>query len=202
MKYILASASPRRRELLEQIGMDFTVFPACGEETMHHTLPEEVVCELSRQKAMEVAERRKGEKEPEVIIGADTVVALEHQILGKPCDEKDAYRMISLLQGRSHKVYTGVTLGIRKQGEVKFHSFYEETEVTMSPMTEQERMRYVETGEPMDKAGGYAIQGKCAVFIEKIHGDYNNVVGLPVAALYHKLRELGMDIEGEIEDGI
>lgn len=194
MKFILASASPRRKELLEQIGLEFEIIPACGEEQIKGTLPWDVVQDLSRQKAEEIAKKRTAEQMPELIIGADTVVAWEDQILGKPKDEKDAYRMISLLQGRTHKVYTGVTFILREDGNTQVHSFYEETEVTMYPMTENERRYYVETKEPVDKAGGYGIQGKCAVFIEKINGDYNNVVGLPVAKIYRELSQMGIDI--------
>lgn len=194
MKYILASASPRRKELLQQIGLEFDIIPACGEEIIQYEKPEEVVMDLSRQKAEEIAKRRMEKEVPEIIIGADTVVAYNGKILGKPKDEKDAYDMISMLQGNSHKVYTGVTLLLRKKEEVQVHSFYEETEVTMYPMSETEKKWYVETKEPMDKAGGYGIQGKCAVFIEKIHGDYNNVVGLPVARIYQVLQKLGIDI--------
>ncbi len=194
MKFILASASPRRKELLEQIGMEFEIIPACGEEQINGTLPWDVVQNLSRQKAEEIAKKRASEQIPELIIGADTVVAWENQILGKPKDEKDAYRMISLLQGRTHKVYTGVTFILREGGNTRVRSFYEETEVAMYPMTESERRYYVETKEPLDKAGGYGIQGKCAVFIEKINGDYNNVVGLPVARIYRELLQMGIDI--------
>lgn len=197
MKYILASASPRRKELLEQIGLAFEIIPACGEEIMHYEKPEEVVMDLSRQKAEEIAGNRTEKTTPELIIGADTVVAYEGKILGKPKDEADAYDMISMLQGNSHKVYTGVTLLLCEGDKVKAHSFYEETEVTMYPMTKEEREWYVGTKEPMDKAGGYGIQGRCAVFIEKIHGDYNNVVGLPVARIYQELLKLGIDIYAE-----
>ena len=197
MKYILASASPRRKELLEQIGLKFEIIPACGEEVIQYEKPEEVVMDLSRQKAEEIAKKRTEITIPEVIIGADTVVAYKDTILGKPKDKGDAYRMISLLQGNSHKVYTGVTLILRSGEETTVHSFFEETKVTMYPMSEEEREWYIDTKEPFDKAGGYGIQGKCAIFIEKISGDYNNVVGLPVARIYQELLKLGVDIYGE-----
>ena len=197
MKYILASASPRRKELLEQIGLKFEIIPACGEEVIQYEKPEEVVMDLSRQKAEEIAKKRTEITIPEVIIGADTVVAYKDTILGKPKDREDAYRMISLLQGNSHKVYTGVTLILRSGEETTVHSFFEETKVTMYPMSEEEREWYIDTKEPFDKAGGYGIQGKCAIFIEKISGDYNNVVGLPVARIYQELLKLGVDIYGE-----
>lgn len=197
MKYILASASPRRKELLEQIGLKFEIIPACGEEVIQYEKPEEVVMDLSRQKAEEIAKKRTEITIPEVIIGADTVVAYKDTILGKPKDKEDAYRMIALLQGNSHKVYTGVTLILRSGEETTVHSFFEETKVTMYPMSEAEREWYIDTKEPFDKAGGYGIQGKCAIFIEKISGDYNNVVGLPVARIYQELLKLGVDIYGE-----
>lgn len=192
MKVILASASPRRKELLEQIGMEFEVIPATGEEMINHTKPYEVVMDLSRQKAEEVAKRQK--REDCLIIGADTVVAFEDEILGKPKDREDAYRMLSMLEGKTHKVYTGVTLLLQNEKESKTYSFYEETEVVMHSMTQKEKNWYVDTNEPYDKAGGYAIQGRCAVFIEKINGDYNNVVGLPIARIYQELLQLGIDI--------
>lgn len=197
MKYILASASPRRKEILEQIGLEFEIMSAKGEEVIRHTRPEEIVMDLSRQKAEEIAGLRSKEAVPELIIGADTVVAKDGIILGKPKDEEDAYRMLSMLQGDSHKVYTGVTLIWRKETGVQVHSFFEETEVFMHPMSEEERRYYISTKEPFDKAGGYGIQGRCAVFIKKIHGDYQNVVGLPAAGIYQELKKLGIDIYRE-----
>ena len=194
MKFILASASPRRKELLEQMNLQFEIIPAQGEEKMHFSLPHEAVMDLSRQKAEEIAGKRDLESASEIIIGADTVVACDGQILGKPKDEEDAHQMLTMLQGRTHKVYTGVTFIIRKDGNEQVHSFYDETEVSMYPMRENEINYYVSTKEPMDKAGSYGIQGKCAVFIEKIHGDYNNVVGLPIAKIYQELLKQGIDI--------
>ncbi|MEE1247815.1 MAG: Maf family protein [Lachnospiraceae bacterium] len=191
MKIILASASPRRKELLEQIGVKFLVEPAKGEEKITKKLPGDVVKELALQKAREVA---KDKEEPVLVIGADTVVAYEDQILGKPKDEKDACRMLSMLQGKAHEVYTGVAFIISNSGETKEIVFAEKTKVFVYPMTTKEILSYVATKEPMDKAGAYGIQGKFAAFIEKIEGDYNNVVGLPVAGIYQKLLELGIDI--------
>ena len=201
---ILASASPRRKELLEQIGLEFEICPAKGEEIITKTIPEEVVMELSKQKAEEVAAMVAtfGENHKEIttpsdilVIGADTVVAYEGKILGKPKDEEDAKRMLNMLQGNTHSVYTGVTLClIDKSGKVGEIVFNEKTDVTMHPMTAEEIERYVTTGEPMDKAGAYGIQGKCAIYIEKIDGDYNNVVGLPISRIYQKLKSVGIDI--------
>lgn len=201
---ILASASPRRKELLEQIGLEFEICPAKGEEIITKTIPEEVVMELSKQKAEEVAAMVAsfGENHKEIttpsdilVIGADTVVAYEGKILGKPKDEEDAKGMLTMLQGNTHSVYTGVTLClIDKTGRAGEIVFYEKTDVTMHPMTEVEIERYVASGEPMDKAGAYGIQGKCAIYIEKIDGDYNNVVGLPISRIYQKLKSVGIDV--------
>ena len=206
---ILASASPRRKELLEQIGLEFEIVPAKGEEVITKTKPEEVVMELSRQKALEVAGMvsQYGTLHDDImtpqdmlVIGADTVVAAENEsgnpeILGKPKDEADAYRMLAMLSGKVHSVYTGVTLVfIDKSGKAGAHTFYEKTDVHMRQMSELEIQRYIATGESMDKAGAYAVQGKCAIHIEKIDGDYNNVVGLPISRIYYELQKLGIDI--------
>lgn len=192
-RLILASGSPRRKELLEQIGAEFEILPAKGEEVITSTIPEQVVMELSAQKAEEVAGHYEEESEI-VILGADTVVAYENKILGKPKDEADAVRMLQMLSGNTHSVFTGVTLIIKKEGKSEKQSFFAETKVTMYPMTEQQIQAYVATGEPMDKAGAYGIQGKCAIYIEKITGDYNNVVGLPVALVYQNLVKSGIEI--------
>ena len=201
---ILASASPRRKELLEQIGLEFEICPAKGEEIITKTIPEEVVMELSKQKADEVAamvnsygEQHKDITTPSdiLVIGADTVVAYGGKILGKPKDEEDAKQMLAMLAGNTHCVFTGVTLVlIDKSGKAGELVFYEKTEVTMHAMTQQEIERYVASGEPMDKAGAYGIQGKCAIYIEKINGDYNNVVGLPISRIYQELKKIGIDI--------
>ena len=130
-----------------------------------------------------------------LVIGADTVVAYENQILGKPKDEEDARRMLSMLSGKTHSVYTGVTfVFIDKAGRTGEHCFYEKTDVSMYTLTEEEIDRYISSGDPMDKAGSYGIQGRFAIHIKGIHGDYNNVVGLPVARLYQELRKLGVDV--------
>ena len=203
-RIILASASPRRKELLEQMGILFEICPAKGEEIITKTLPQEVVMELSKQKAEEVASmiRSYEEQHKEIItptdilvIGADTVVAHEEKILGKPKDEEDAKRMLRSLSGATHSVFTGVTIVFMdKNGRCGERVFYEKTDVTMHQMSEMEIERYVATGEPMDKAGAYGIQGKCAIYIEKIEGDYNNVVGLPISHLYQELKKIGIDL--------
>ena len=201
---ILASQSPRRKELLEQIGLEFEICPAKGEEIITKSIPEEVVMELSKQKAEEVAclVSSFGENHKEIttpsdilVIGADTVVAYDGKILGKPVDEADAKRMLTMLSGNTHSVFTGVTLVlIDKTGRAGELVFYEKTDVKMHAMTEAEIDRYIATGEPMDKAGSYGIQGKCAIYIEKIDGDYNNVVGLPITRIYQELKNIGIDI--------
>lgn len=196
MKYklILASASPRRRELLTQIGAEFEVIPAKGEEIPASAKPEQAVLELSRQKAEEVAGTLSREAGNIVVLGADTVVSLDGNILGKPKDKEDAARMLGMLNGREHSVFTGVTMIARSVHSEEIISFYQETKVFMYPMTSRQIQAYTDTGEPMDKAGSYGIQGKGAVYIEKIAGDYNNVVGLPVAAIYQKLEKTGIEI--------
>jgi septum formation protein len=187
-KIILASGSPRRKELLEQIGVRFTIEKAEGEEIITSVVPEEVVKELSMQKAQEVAAKSDGT----IILAADTVVAAEGQILGKPKDKEDAMRMLRMLQGKSHQVLTGVTVLLRRQQ--KTICFAEETKVHVFPMTEAQMEAYVDSGEPMDKAGAYGIQGKFAVYVAGIEGDYNNVVGLPVGRLYQEVLAAGVDL--------
>ena len=192
-KIILASASPRRRELLEQIGMEFEVIPSDIEEKAVSHVPCEMVIELSEVKAMDIFEKLPLERRASAIVaGADTVVAFKERIMGKPSDRKNAEEMLSLLQGKTHQVYTGVTLVWQKEKEEPPSkiSFYEKTEVSMYPMSIQEIGRYVDTGEPMDKAGAYGIQGKCAAFIKEICGDYYNVVGLPIGRLYQEIKKI------------
>lgn len=188
-KIILASQSPRRRELLTQIGLDYQVIPSTVEEVITETDPKLVVQELSRQKAEDVAGSVLRDGEEILVIGADTVVSYQGQILGKPVDTDDAVRMLSMLQGNAHSVFTGVTLIRRGLKETWQVTFAEETRVHMYPMTEAEIRWYVGTGEPMDKAGAYGIQGLCARFVEKIEGDYNNVVGLPVGKIWQELKK-------------
>ena len=192
-KIILASASPRRRELLAQIGMEFEVIPSNIEEKTNSHIPWEMVLELSAMKAGDIYGRLPEEKRRiSLVAGADTVVSLENKILGKPGSCQEAADMLALLQGRTHQVYTGVTLLYFREGDTvpAKISFYEKTDVTMYPMSFAEIKAYVDTGEPMDKAGAYGIQGKCAVYIKEIKGDYYNVVGLPVGRLYQEIKKL------------
>lgn len=193
---ILASASPRRRELLTQIGIEFIVRPCDKEENCKEQEPEQMVKELSYGKALAIFEEllEKEQKET-LVIGADTLVSFEGRVLGKPGDEKEAEEMLTLLQGNMHQVYTGVTLFWQEYGpegtwETKSSTFAEESFVTMYPMSKEEIRAYIATGEPMDKAGAYGIQGRCAAWIRKISGDYYNIVGLPVGRLYQELKKI------------
>ena len=183
---VLASQSPRRRELLEQLGLEFTIQPSTVEEKVTSEDPVEVVRELSRQKAQDVADQMEKEHPGHdmVVLGADTIVVYKGRILGKPADRDDAEKMLHMLQGNTHSVYTGVTL----IGKGKSVTFAEETKVKMYPVSHEEITWYIETKEPDDKAGSYAVQGLGARFIQKIEGDYNNVVGLPAGKIYQILR--------------
>lgn len=187
-KIILASGSPRRKELLTQIGITFEIQKAEGEEVITSSVPTEVVKELSLQKAQEVAAKYEGD----VVIGADTVVAAGGQILGKPKDKEDAMRMLRMLQGKDHEVITGVSVLLKDQQKVI--NFAEVTKVHVFPMTEAQMEAYVDSGEPMDKAGAYGIQGKFAAYVSGIEGDYNNVVGLPIGRLYQEVLGAGVDM--------
>ena len=195
-KIILGSASPRRRELLEQIGIEFEVKVSSREEIYTATEPEAIVKELALEKASHVSEDIRESKEARkkmLVIGADTVVVLDGKILGKPKDEADAFQMLSALQGRAHQVYTGVAmLDYDENGNCRSICDAKRTDVYVHAMTEAEIRRYIDTGEPMDKAGSYGIQGKFAPFIDRIEGDYYNVVGLPVAYVYQTFKELGV----------
>ena len=186
MKLILASASPRRKELLGKIRMKFEVVPAKGEEIITKELPWEVVEELSYQKAKEIADMQTEEC---IVIGSDTIVAKGEQIMGKPKDEADAFRMLSEIAGNCHQVYTGVTL-IRTGTEPKVVTFAEKTEVYLYPMSDEEINAYIATKDQMDKAGAYGIQGDFAIHVKGIEGDYYNVVGLPIGKVYQELKLL------------
>lgn len=187
MAMILASQSPRRRELLGQMGFSFTVRPAKGEELPHPELtPAQLVEELARQKALEVSAEAEAD---DVVVAADTVVAIDGVVLGKPHDKVHAAQMLSALSGREHTVYTGVAV---KRGETLLVE-YEATHVRFRPLTQREIDLYIQTGEPMDKAGSYGIQGYGALLVEGIRGDYFNVVGLPICRLGRMLAQVGED---------
>ncbi|BCJ95647.1 septum formation protein Maf [Anaerocolumna cellulosilytica] len=193
-KVILASGSPRRREILQQAGIEFVIKTSNKEEVTDSTTPEEMVKALALQKAEDVL----GEADEDtIIIGADTLVAIDNRVLGKPDSKEAAKEMLIALQGKRHQVYTGVAVLVRQSNRKekdKKISFSEVSQVWVQPMEEEEIEAYIATGEPFDKAGGYGIQGKFAVHIEKIEGDYLNIVGFPIAKLYTVLKEEGIDI--------
>lgn len=191
MKIILASSSPRRKELLKQIDISFKTMPSVKEEKITKETPEEIVEELSYQKAVDICgQLETSMKEDYVVIGADTIVSAWGKVMGKPADREDAFRMLGQLQGKSHQVYTGVTLAWKYQDTpAMFYTFHECTDVTVFPMTEEEIKNYVNSGEPMDKAGAYAIQGRFAAYIQGICGDYSNVVGLPIGRVYQEMKQ-------------
>lgn len=192
MKIVLASGSPRRKELLTQMGMIFSCMPSQKEEQLFSSSPSEVVKQLAFQKAEDILQQIEGDT---LVIGADTVVAYRGQILGKPKSEADAFEMLSMLQGKEHFVYTGVALLYRK-GDRKIEKILEDhTTVQMYTMTDTEISSYIATKEPMDKAGAYAIQGKGAIYIQRIEGEYHTVVGFPVARVYQELKEMGLQRE-------
>ncbi|MCI5649117.1 MAG: Maf family protein [Fusicatenibacter sp.] len=193
---ILASGSPRRAMLMRQMGLHCTVCPSEVKEHVTHTDPALVVEELSRQKCEDVASRTDG---VDIVVGADTVVAYAGKILGKPADDKEAAKMIRMLSGAVHQVFTGVTLMWKKQGVWQSKTFHEQTDVEFFPMSEEEILEYIypskgkeqKTPEWADKAGGYGIQTDFGTkYIRGIRGDYYNVVGLPASRLYQELKAI------------
>lgn len=187
-KIVLASGSPRRREMLEKLGIDITVIPSnAPEEVLANETPEEHVVRLSIDKAKEVAEREN--VSGRWFIGSDTVVLLDDRILGKPADEKEAAEMLSALSGNSHTVLSGYAIIDREKREIVSDAVA--TEVCFRELTEEEITGYIASGEPMDKAGSYAIQGKAGVFVERISGSYNNVVGMPLCQVIEVLKRMG-----------
>ena len=178
MKLVLASKSPRRSEILKNAGYEFVVRVADADETIPEgTKPEDAVVFLAARKAMAV-ERA----DDETVLGADTIVVLDNKILGKPKDREDAYNMLKNLSGRVHSVFTGVC--IIENG--KSMTFSEETQVEFLPLTDKEIYEYIDTNDCYDKAGAYGIQGYASKFIRRINGDYFNVVGLPISAIFEK----------------
>ena len=189
-RIILASASPRRRELLAQIGLEFEVIPSRAEEVITKTLPGEIVEELSYQKAAEVAERiGEADENGVIVIGSDTIVWQNGRVMGKPHSREEAKEMLTGLQGNTHSVFTGVTVMVKDGEKTECHTFFKETKVRVYPMTEEEIEGYIDTGDCYDKAGAYGIQGQFAAWVEGIEGDYNSVVGLPVSALWQVLKQ-------------
>lgn len=188
---ILASASPRRSELLKQAGFSFTVVPSTIEETRTETVPGQLAEDLAFQKANDVYETVKGNYTDQdfMVIGADTIVYYDGEVLGKPADEQEAFDMLKLLSDRTHQVYTGLSIILKKDGEKQIHLLHERTDVTFYPISDEELKDYIATGDPLDKAGAYGIQGAFAVHVKEIKGDYNNVVGLPIARLYQTIKD-------------
>lgn len=188
-EFVLASASPRRKELLSQIGIKFRTCVSKKEEMILRDRPIDIVKDLSYTKARDVFER--GNRDS-IVIGADTIVVYEDKVLGKPKNEAEAYEMINMLQGEVLTVYTGVSIIWRDDENTRVSSFYAETDVELYYMSEEEIRAYIATNEPYDKAGGYAIQGYFARYVKQIKGDYNNVVGLPIGKLYQILNSLNL----------
>lgn len=183
---VLASSSPRRSDLLKQAGFEFTVEPASvSENVLHGTPPMQIVEQLSARKAEAIAKLHPND----TILAADTIVVLKGRILGKPKDEEAAKQMLKYLSGNVHQVYTGYTI---IQGK-KFLSGHEVTSVEFYPLSQKEIDEYVASGDPMDKAGAYGIQGKGALFVKRINGDFYNVMGLPIAKISRMLRKLAAE---------
>lgn len=188
MELILASQSPRRQELFELIGLPFTVFASDADEDIPFTRPGEYVEKLALRKAETVFSQR-----PHAcVVGADTIVWLNGTIIGKPRDEQDAYRILRTLSGQTHAVYTGLAV-LAPNSKTVLHDV---THVTFAPLSDAEIWAYVHSGEPMDKAGAYGVQGKAAIFVERVEGCYFTVIGLPVPKLYRALDKLGIRPEG------
>lgn len=204
-RIILASASPRRRELMALAGYEFEIKVSHKEETYQGTEPDEIVKELSLLKAEDIAEQE--DTKNLVIIGADTVVAYDGKILGKPQSKEHAFEMIKSFQGQKHQVYTGVAiLKYDSDGNKTTINHAVKTDVYVNPMTDEEIWNYIESEEVLDKAGAYGIQGKFAIYIEKIEGDYYNVVGLPISYIYEelnivKLQERKKELADQILNG-
>jgi septum formation protein len=190
MKYILASGSPRRRELLARTGIKFEVIPSEMDEIITKEVPSDIVMELAYQKALNVYQKL--DLSDCTVIGSDTIVVYKDEILGKPADKTEAYDMLSMLADRTHQVYTGVSLLVNIGGNLTVKTFFEKTDVTLYPISKEDLHAYVESGDPLDKAGAYGIQGDFAINIKGINGDYNNVVGLPVGRLYQEMKALSL----------
>ena len=192
MQFVLASASPRRRELLAELISTFEICPSNADENITaYVSPEDLVAQLAMLKAQEVVLRP--EHEGKIVIGSDTVVAFEGEVLGKPKDEADAFRMLKMLSGKDHQVMTGLTV---LRGDASLVCT-EVTDIHFRELTDKEILAYIRTGEPMDKAGAYGIQGGAALFVEKMAGDYYNVMGLPVCRLGQMLKSLAPELMEE-----
>lgn len=192
-RIILASTSPRRQELISSLRIPYEIKPSHVEEdTPADWTPREIVEGLALRKAEAVHKTCLGQTEPSIVVGSDTIVLLDNEVLGKPKDDQDAFRMLSSLQGKTHEVYTGVACIDGLTGRTLIR--HRITSVTMKSLSDRKIQAYVNSGEPFDKAGSYAIQGLGATLIDSIHGCYFNVVGLPLSLLSDMLSELGMDV--------
>ena len=189
MKVVLASASPRRRELMEMLEIrDLEILPAQGEEHVNlDQQPHEIVKQLAMNKAIEVSLRCEGDS---VVVAADTIVWHNNEVYGKPENEDHAFQMLKSLSGKTHSVFTGIA--VLRGEELDLRS--EESRVTFRPLSDEEIRRYIATGEPMDKAGAYGAQGKGAIFVEHLDGDFFNVMGLPLCTLAQMLRKQGVEL--------
>lgn len=186
-RIILASQSPRRKQLLKNLVDEFDIIPSDADETLPEgATPAECAVEIARRKVFDI----KAKRSDFLIIGADTIVVYGDKILGKPSNEEEAFQMLSFLSGKVHSVYTGLVVSL---GD-KTLSYAEETQVTFRTLSDDMIKNYIKTGEPMDKAGAYGIQDKGSLLVEKINGDYFNVVGLPVCRLAKMLNELGISV--------
>lgn len=187
-RIILASGSPRRKELLSKLNTDFEIIVSDTDESITETSPDKIVEDLSLRKASAVFDLYSDEDV--IVIGADTIVYYDGEVLFKPQNEEEAKSMLSMLSDRTHQVFTGVTVCISSNGEKKTIQFSERTDVTFYPIDKYDIADYIKTGSPMDKAGAYGIQDDFAKHVKKINGDYNNVVGLPLARLYQEIKNL------------
>ena len=189
-KIILASASPRRKELMTMASLSFDVIVSDCDETIEYDGPEDMVRKLSLLKAKDVAEKiKKTETKQHIVIGADTIVYFQNQILGKPKNEEDAFRMLQAMSGKTHTVYTGVTLIDSASGQTE--TFCETTKVEFYDVADEDIRAYIATGDPLDKAGSYGVQGRGCFLVKRIEGDYFTVVGLPIAHLLQELAKWG-----------
>lgn len=201
-KIVLASKSPRRKEILEMAGFEFDIWPSTKDEIIISTNPSEVCVELSRQKAIDVASQIKtfNDENTELVtpqnvmvIGSDTIVSIDNEILGKPKDEAQAFEMLNKLSGKTHTVYTGVTLVfMSKDGRVGEYSFFDSTDVTFYHLDEDEINEYIATGSPLDKAGAYGAQDMASRFVKKLDGSFHNVMGFPISRLCYELKNLNV----------
>ena len=199
IRLILASCSPRRRELIKYIGAPYECISVDADESCFSKNPAVAVCEISSKKAVAALDDVKELEEEQVIIGADTIVVCDGKILGKPENPTHAKHMLKMLSGRTHQVYTGITLLYKKEGKMLQKAFSECTDVEIEKLTDSEIEEYIAVNEYSDKAGSYAIQGVFSAHVKGIKGDYNNVVGFPVARLYKELKTIfGEDFRNDI----